>query len=253
MTDEAVIRSEARHASRGWTLGYKSSPAKVVQEIQTQLQRFYAPAHKAIYLDEANTVFQEEIADHRSRCSRGPDCPGEEPIHKVLFFLKQELAQLPQIIHENMTANAKRDTVFISYSHLDRPYLNTIKRHFKPLEKHIEFWEDSKIVPGQKWENEIKGAMSRAKVALLLVSADFFNSEFITKKEIPPLLEAAEKDGATILFLVLKPCMLDEYPQIKQYQGVNAPSNPFIRMSEADQEDLCVSLATTIRNRLLTS
>lgn len=251
MNDEEVVRSEARDAVETWEIEYGAHTEKVVQKLQSQLARFYSPAHKALFLDEVNTSIRKVLEQHQKQCSQTGSCPIERNGNKTLFFVKQELAQLPQIIHENTTANAKRDTVFISYSHLDKSYLNIIKRHFKPLEKHIEFWEDSKIVPGQKWEDEIKGAMSRAKVALLLVSADFFNSEFITKKEIPPLLEAAERDGATILFLVLKPCMLDEYPQIKQYQGVNAPSNPFIRMSEVDQEDLCVSLATTIRNRLL--
>ena len=173
-------------------------------------------------------------------------------LRRVLFFIRQEVNQLPKIIHENITHNSSRHTVFISYSHLDKKWLDIIKRHFKPLEKHINFWDDSKIIPGQQWEDEIKGAISRAKVALLLVSADFFNSEFITKKEIPPLLKAASEDGATILFLVLKPCMLSEYPEINKYQGLNAPSKPFIRMSEADREDLCVSVASQIRDILLT-
>lgn len=251
MTDEEVVRSEAREAFDYWNIEGERNIENVVLQMQKQVRRFYSPADKAIFLDEVKGLISKQVENHKKRCTYGPGCPSEALLHKVLFFIKQEIDQLPQIIHENAISNAQRDTVFISYSHFDKPYLNIIKRHFKPLEKHIEFWEDSQIVPGQKWEDEIKAAMGRAKVALLLVSADFFNSEFITKKEIPPLLEAADKDGATILFLVLKPCLLDEYPQIKQYQGVNAPSNPFIRMSEADQEDLCVSLATTIRSHLL--
>ena len=125
-----------------------------------------------------------------------------------------------------------------------------LKRHFKPLEKRIDFWDDSRIKPGQKWEVEIKAAISKAKVAVLLLSADFFNSDFVTKKEIPPLLKAAEQDGATILFIVLKPCMLEEYPEITQYQGVNALNKPFIRMDEAEREELGVSLVTQIRDTL---
>jgi hypothetical protein len=87
-------------------------------------------------------------------------------------------------------------------------------------------------------------------VALLLISADFFNSDFITRKEIPPLLEMAKQDGATILFLVLKPCMIEEYPDLLEYQGLNAPSRPFIKMKEAEREELCVNIVKQIRDTL---
>jgi hypothetical protein len=174
----------------------------------------------------------------------------QETLYKVLFYLQQEIDALPKVVHSSPVHNEQRNTVFISYSHFDKEWLNVLKRHFKPLEKRVEFWDDSHIKPGQKWETEIKSAISRAKVALLLISADFFNSDFITTKEIPPLLELASQDGATILFLVLKPCMIEEYPQLLQYQGLNAPSRPFIRMDEADKEELCVNLVRQIRDTL---
>jgi hypothetical protein len=51
--------------------------------------------------------------------------------------------------------------------------------------------------------------------------------------------------------LVLKPCFTDAYPQIMQYQGLNSPSKLFIRMDEADRDELGVSLVTQIRDTLL--
>jgi len=250
MTDEEIIRSEAIEAVERWDMDHAFETTSTIADLQTELLRFYTPTSKALFLDEVLSKITEHLEDHKLHCDNPSTCRVEPTIKKLLFFIRQEISQLPQIIHENAVSNVKRDTVFISYSHVDRPWLDIIMRHFKPLKDRIDFWEDSQIVPGQKWEEEIRNAISRAKVALLLVSADFFGSEFITKQEIPPLLKAAEKDGATILFLVLKPCMLEEYPQILQYQGVNAPNKPFIRMDEADREDLCVGLATQIRNLL---
>lgn len=255
MSDEQLIRSEAGRCAYLWGAyqdeydGHNS----FISYVKEQLQKFYAPTSKAVFLDEVSRRIQSVLDQHIAQCivhKEGKSCAREETLAKVLFFLSQEVAALPAVIHPNLVANPARSTVFISYSHQDMPFLDIIKRHFRPLEDRIDFWDDKRIVPGQEWEHEIKQAIGRAKIALLLLSADFFNSDFILKKEIPPLLEAARKDGATILFIVLKPFAVDEYPAILKYQGMNAPSKPFIRMDEADREDLCVNLVTQIRDTL---
>lgn len=247
MTNEEVIRHEARevvHDVSGYT--FRGGMEPFMAEVARSLQRFYTPSNKAIFLDEVRNQVDSGIKRHRLTCTKGPDCPTEHSMERALFFIQQELDELPKVVHVNHTSNPKRDTVFISYSHADKQWLDVLKRHFGPFKNRIEFWDDGHLQPGQKWEAEIKSAIARAKVTLLLLSADFFNSEFITKKEIPPLLEAANRDGATILFLVLKPFASEAYPQIMEYQGLNAPSRPFIRMDEADREDLCVNMVRQI-------
>lgn len=256
MTDEQLIRSEAGRCAHRWGAYQDDYDGHndFIGYVKEQLQKFYAPTSKAVFLDEVSQRIQAVLTQHIQTCARhqaGTPCNREEMLAKVLFFLSQEVAALPAVIHPSLIANPARSTVFISYSHHDRAFLDIIKRHFRPLEDRIEFWDDKRIVPGQEWEHEIKQAIGRAKIALLLLSADFFNSDFILKKEIPPLLETARKDGATILFIVLKPFVLDEHPAIMKYQGMNAPSKPFIRMDEADREDLCVNLVTQIRDTLV--
>jgi hypothetical protein len=255
MSDEQLIRSEAERCAKRWGAFQDNYDGhnEFIAYVKEELQKYYAPTSKAMFLDEVSQRIQEVLEKHVQQCVRhkeGQPCDREVMLAKVLFFLNQEVAALPAVIHPNQVANLERSTVFISYSHHDRPFLDIIRRHFRPLEDRIDFWDDKKIVPGQEWEHEIKQAIGKAKVALLLLSADFFNSDFILKQEIPPLLEAARKDGATILFIVLKPCVLDEFPGIMKYQGMNAPSRPFIRMDEADQEELCVNLVMQIRDTL---
>src|SRR5438270_11408475 len=90
-----------------------------------------------------------------------------------------------------------RTKVFISYSHNDTKYLNMLLPHLKYLEENklIELWTDSKIQPGERWQDEIKLALASTKVAILLISVDFLNSPFIQNNELPPLLAAAETEG----------------------------------------------------------
>lgn len=77
----------------------------------------------------------------------------------------------------------QRKTVFISYGHIDTEWLKRLQVHPKPLERKwsIELWSDKKIQPGSHWRDEIKDAITKARVAVLLVSADFIASEYIYK------------------------------------------------------------------------
>jgi hypothetical protein len=139
--------------------------------------------------------------------------------------------------------------VFISYSHADKELLKSLKRHFPALKSKVEFWDDSMIYAGMKWKEEIENALDRAKVAILFLSADFFNSKYIMEEELPFLLNA-EKQGLTILSVILKPCLFDLYPQISKFQAINSPSKTIIQMTEAEMESTWTSLIIRI-NELL--
>jgi hypothetical protein len=141
-------------------------------------------------------------------------------------------------------------TVFISYSHKDLIFLNQLKRHFASTNQDIEYWDDSKILPGKKWKEEILNKLKKSSVAILLISADFLNSNFITTVEIPELLNRAAKQGLLILTIVLKPCLFEDYPEISQYQAVNSPDNPIIQMTESDQENMWIKTVRAVKRHI---
>jgi Effector-associated domain 1/TIR domain len=148
------------------------------------------------------------------------------------------------------TPTAKRTKVFISYSHKDREYLDRLQVHLKPLERAgiVERWDDTMIQPGQRWKEEIEKALAEAKVAVLLISPDFLNSDFIADSELPPIFaaEAEGKDGPIVLPVIVRPSLFHLEKSLSQIQAVNEPSRPLIKLTDGEQDEVFVKLAETI-------
>jgi hypothetical protein len=128
--------------------------------------------------------------------------------------------------------------VFISYSHRDNQYLKRLLVHLKPLEKKgiIDLWVDTSLSAGDRWKKEIEEALRRARVAILLVSADFLASEFIVDNELPPLLAKAEEEGTRVIPVIIRPCRFTRDENLKHFQAINDPSRPVGNLAESEQE-----------------
>jgi len=130
-----------------------------------------------------------------------------------------------------------RDQVFISYSHKDKEWLERLQIMLAPLKRKgiVKVWADTDIDPGKKWKAEIERALKQAKVAVLLVSQDFLASEFIHDNELPSLLEAAEKEGVTILWVPVRQSLY-EVTDIAHYQAVCDPDMPLYALTLPQQD-----------------
>lgn len=245
--NEQVIRDEAKNFYDTKIKNSRNQKAiNDFSEVKSRLLDFYSAEFKAIFLDEIQFQLLNFLKEHRDTLHGGltdPTCHIEIKTEKILFYLQQELSTLPTVIHQNINKSVqKREKIFVSYSHFDKEFLVDLKRHFKPFLKKVDFWDDTKITPGQKWKQEISKAISETKVAILLISTDFLGSDFIASNELPPLLKAAEESGAVILPVILKPVLFEEFDELNQYQAFNAPSNPIIKMESTEKEDLWVNL-----------
>ena len=145
-----------------------------------------------------------------------------------------------------------RDSVFISYSHRDREWLDRLNVHLRPLvrDNALVVWDDTKIAPGSTWKTEIEAALAAAKVAVLLVSADFLASDFVAQSEIPALLAAARDHGAVILPLIISASRFTRTPSLAQFQAVNDPAKPLIGLSRSEQEHVLVILSEAVERAM---
>jgi hypothetical protein len=98
--------------------------------------------------------------------------------------------------------------IFVSYSHADTKHMDRLLVHLAPLKSaaELEIWTDKQIAGGDAWAPAIDKAISDATVAIFLVTADFLNSDFITRQEVPSLLERRQKEGLRLYPILAKPC-----------------------------------------------
>jgi hypothetical protein len=141
-----------------------------------------------------------------------------------------------------------RNRVFVSYAHRDLRHLERLRVHLRPLERSglIDLWDDTLLQPGSDWRRKISDAIASAKVAVLLVSADFLASEFIAGNELPPLLAAAREEGARVLPVIISPCRFKETSELSKFQAANVPERSLAMLSVAQRERVWVDVADAV-------
>ncbi len=137
-----------------------------------------------------------------------------------------------------------RDEVFISYAHEDAVWKKRLVEMLAPVKDRIRLWEDERIEAGSDWERDIQSALARAKVAVLLVTPAFLDSEYIEKVELPALLKAADEEGVKILCVAVRKALV-EHSLIKRFQFVNDPAVPLAAVS-GDTDSALADIATQI-------
>ncbi len=131
--------------------------------------------------------------------------------------------------------------VFISYAHEDQALLKELEKHLATLKRQniIASWYDGNIMPGTEWESQIMERLNSAQIILLLVSADFINSDFCYSIEMEQALARQEADQARVIPIILRPVDLKGTPFAK-LQALPTGGKPVTRWSTHDDAFLNV-------------
>lgn len=145
----------------------------------------------------------------------------------------------------------EKKQIFISYAHADGKWLNLLKKHLNVLNKAIsdfDYWDDTRIKTGKNWKEEISNSLSKAQIAILLVSTNFLASDFIQNNELPKLLQKAEIEGTKILSVIISPCRFTKTKDISKFQAVNSPDKTLLECTEAEKERFMLKLMDDIED-----
>ncbi|HMQ53091.1 MAG TPA: TIR domain-containing protein [Anaerolineae bacterium] len=111
-------------------------------------------------------------------------------------------------------------TVFISYSEADEDEKNALLTHLGGLQGEglIRAWTDDQITAGTQWDLAVNQAIQQARVAILLVTANFLDSEFIMDQEVPALLKRQEAGELIVIPIIAKACAWRSLPWLARMQ-----------------------------------
>lgn len=98
--------------------------------------------------------------------------------------------------------------VFCSYSSKDERYRAELETHLSILRRRnvIETWTFRNIEPGVDWNQAIARELSAAAIILLLISADFLNSDYCYDIELRTALKKHQRGEATVIPIILRDC-----------------------------------------------
>ncbi len=114
--------------------------------------------------------------------------------------------------------------LFISYSHLDTPWMQLAKKHLVALlHERCMVWTDGEIPPGSTWEHKLLANLNQASAALVLASPDYLVSPWC-RRELKKLHQM-RKSGQlrAVYWLLLRPCGWAR-SELAELQAVQSPA-----------------------------
>ena len=99
-------------------------------------------------------------------------------------------------------------SVFVSHSRKDEAEKEELLSHLGVLRQAglIDIWIDNQIAAGEDWHREIEQAITRADVAILLITKNYLGSDFVFNAEVIPLLNRRSRQELSLYPIIAKEC-----------------------------------------------
>ena len=199
----------------------------------------------------------EALAEYRRLLTLNP----EEWKHRSASLQASRIAAklgnpgLVEELEKIFTPAARRvNQIFVSYSHRDVEWLERLKVMLAPYlhmgETELDLWDDKRLNAGEQWDVEIQQALSRAGVAVALVSADFLASPYIVNRELAPLVKAAREGGTRLLWMYVSAAGWEETP-LRNFQATHDTKIPLDARTRPEQNEILKSIAQQIKQAAL--
>ena len=148
-----------------------------------------------------------------------------------------------------MQGSQKPIEIFCSYAHADERWRQQLDIHLKLLHRQglISIWYDRQIVPGAEWAQAIDTHLNDASVILLLISPDFFASDYCYGIEMERALQRHQTNEARVIPILLRPVDWKGAP-FAHLQALPTNTKPITTWSNRDEA--FTDVATGIRRAI---
>lgn len=213
--------------------------------------------------NQSHQLSAEALACLRDNYQINPLCYGEQAkstvegdiVERVIDPILMRLLPLTEITPvQNPPPNSPLPSVFISYAHKDKEWLEALQEHLGGLQRRgrLSVWEDTQIKGGDDWFPEIEKAMQTAQVAVMLISSAFLGSSFIDGTEVPTLLKRRKKEGLRVLPVLIRDCDWEDVDWLKSIQ-MRPGGKPLNLLTEGECDQALANIAREIAKFLTPS
>ena len=125
--------------------------------------------------------------------------------------------------------------LFISYAHEDERFRDQLRNALTTYErtKELHIDDDTCILPGQKWEDEILSKVEHADIVVLLLSNDFIRSDYCFQKEMQIARERETAGDCTIFPIVVRACAYEKL-ELGELQAILPNGKPVKQNKDRD-------------------
>jgi len=109
---------------------------------------------------------------------------------------------------------------FIIYAHEDQGYKTGLEKFLRHLVRRdkLVIWTDKEIRAGEQWDKSIKLNLNEADVIIILISVDFYNSDYIQNIEFKKAKERYDRNEALLVPILVRHCPWRSYELIHELQ-----------------------------------
>ncbi|MBE0470355.1 MAG: toll/interleukin-1 receptor domain-containing protein [Methyloprofundus sp.] len=131
--------------------------------------------------------------------------------------------------------NATPKKVFISYSHKDEAFKESLDEHLCLMQRNglVDIWHDRKIIPGQEWDKQIDARLEQAELIIFLVSSSFIASSYCYDIEVQKAIELHEQNKAVLVPVIVRACDWHDAP-FGKFQGLPKDAKAIATWEDAD-------------------
>lgn len=146
---------------------------------------------------------------------------------------------------------AERSKIFIAYCFPEKRWLDRVQAALEPFagEGRCVVWDERKLKSGIAWKAELPDVLATTKVAMMIVSDLFLESDFVTRAKLPALLEKERESGLEICWVLGGQCLF-ELAGLKESDAGNSVGSAFDGLGLAQRDTAVAAIAKKVAGYL---